>query len=292
MRAYVMQIFILYLAVVHSFLLPASRLKPSFKKVQNRTRGTTVIRIGVHADGTAIVALRAALSVEFSSDLNALSTVTKFFGGIFDIINEDIQNLGIQVRGDFTKVVLEGMPYDITKCIEGNPVLARTNIVKTAFTAQMGPRMGNDLVLLFCPERVILPPNSALLSNSSCSNTAGVMYGELRALKEIITDTVYKMISSGTSRPLNNTANFERNAQKYVSECIGGEKNAFGEFVRDLKAVRHLSSERFILENGSKLKEHDLMDDVYLLKSRKRIVGYPTEDYSNDDELYSDFNKE
>lgn len=283
----------LYICLALSFSLPISRLqqKDSFKKVSNRTHGTTVIRIQVHADSTAIIALKSSMVTEFSTDLNSLTTLMKFFGGIFDLINEDIQNLGIQVRGDFSKLVMDQMPYDKTKCIEGDPVMARTNIAKSVFTASGGPNLGNKLLLLFCPERVMMPPKSALMGGVGCSNIAGVMFGELRALKEVVTDTVYKIISYGNSRPINQTANFERNAQKYVSECIGNDSNINGEFVRDLKAVRHLSSEKFILKNGSKLKEHDLMDDVYLLKSRTRKAGYPTEDYSNDNELYSDFNE-
>ncbi|ELQ73903.1 hypothetical protein THOM_3181 [Trachipleistophora hominis] len=291
--AYKMNISIyFYLIAIYSSALPISRLKQPFKMIQNRTFGTTVVKINVHLDSTALVALKIALASEFSMDLNGMNTVRNFFGGIFDIINEDIQNIGIQIRGDFSDVVLKDMPYDLTRCIEGNPVLARTNIVKTKLTAELGPKMGNTLVLLFCPERVIMPPTSALLNEGGCSNTGGAMFGELRTLKDVITDLVYKMISYGNSRPLDNTSNFERNAQRYVSECIGHEKNTFGAFERDLKAVRHLGTERYILKDGSKLKEHDLMDDVYLLRSRKRIVGHPTEDYSNDHELYTDFNKD
>lgn len=284
----------LYFLTFNAFALPISELKKGdgskFKKIKNRTHGTMVVRIQVHSESAAIIALRAAMVTEFSTDLNALSTVRKFFGGIFDIINEDIQNLGVQIRGDFSELLLDSMPWDKTKCMEPDPLLTRTNIAKGVFMSKT-PKLGNRIALLFCPEKMFLPPKTFNFP-VQCGNITGVMFGELRQLKEAVTDAVYKMISYGTGKPINQTANFERELAKYSSECIGSEKNIFGEFVRDLKAVRHLATERYILKDGEKIKEHDLMDDIYLLKAGvKRIVGHPTEDYSNDDELYTDINE-
>lgn len=260
-----------------------------FKKISNRTHGTTVIRIQVHVESAAIVGLRSAMVNEFSTDLNALKTVMNFFGGIFDMINEDIGNLGVQIRGDFSKLLIDDMPWDKTKCLEGDALRVRTNIATNKFSLQK-PTFGIKLMLLFCPELVLFPSRSTE-QNIGCNNVTGVMFGELRMLKEVITDAVYRIISGGHSRPLGSSSNFERGVSKYVSECIGSVKGENGEFIRDLKAVRHLATERYILEEGTKVKEHDLMDNIYLLKAdQKRIVGYPTEDYSNDDELYTDIN--
>lgn len=274
-----------------SLLITASvAARQSFQRVRDRTRGTTVIRIGVHVDGTAIVALRSALASEFSMDLNAMTTVTKFFGGIFDMVNEDIQNLGVQVRGDFTEVLIENPPYDTSRCIEGDPLITRTSAMKNVLK-KPGSEPGNELVLFFCPELVMAPPRNILIANNTCSSVAGTMFGEIRALRDAITDAVYKLVSGGTSRPLGTTREFEHGTKRLATDCIGHEKNVYGEFVRDLKSVRHLSTERFILENASKVSEHDLMDDVYFLEKKPRVLGHPTEDYSNDYELYSDFNK-
>lgn len=264
-------------------------LTSQFKKIANRTKGTTVIRIQVHVESAAIVALRSAMVKEFSTDLNALKTVMNFFGGIFDMINEDIGNLGVQIRGDFSKLLIDYMPWDKSKCQEGDPLRVRTNTAFKTFTGKK-PQFGIKLMLLFCPELATTPPRS-VEENFGCNNLTGVMFGELRLLKEVITDAVFKIISRGHGRPLGSTSNFERGVAKYVSECIGSTKNENGEFIRDLKAVRHLANEKYILKEGTKVKEHDLMDNIYLLKAdQKRVVGYPTEDYSNDDELYTDIN--
>lgn len=292
--------FLLFFVLIFSFFkipksltkaLDKSLQKSQFKKIQNRTRGTKVIRIQVHAESAAIVALRAAMVTEFSSDLNALKTVMNFFGGIFDMVNEEIGDLGVQVRGDFSKLLIDHMPWDKTKCVEGDPLRARTNIANSIFSMQ-SPAFGTKIALLFCPERVLMPSKS-VNQGTSCNNITGVMFGELRSLKEAVMDATYKIVSGGHPKPLNNPSNFERGTAKFAADCIGTlDKSENGEFVSDLKAVRHLATERYILEDGKKLKEHDLMDDIYLLKSgQKRMAGYPTEDYSNDDELYTDINE-
>lgn len=284
----------IFLNLISGFLKIPKSIKgntSNFKKIQNRTHGTKVIRIQVHVESAAIVALRVAMVTEFSSDLNALSTVMNFFGGIFDMVNEDIGNLGVQIRGDFSKLLIDHMPWDKTKCVEGDALRVRTNMAKNVFSMQK-PVYGTKIALLFCPEMILMPSRS-VNQGSGCNNITGVMFGELRMLKEVILDAVYRIVSGGSPRPLGSVANFERGVSKFVSDCIGTTKNENGEFVRDLKAVRHLATERYILEDGSKLKEHDLMDDIYLLKAgEKRIVGHPTEDYSNDDELYTDINEE
>ncbi|KRH92269.1 hypothetical protein M153_8665000909 [Pseudoloma neurophilia] len=260
-----------------------------YKKIPNRTHGTTVIRIQVHVESAAIVALRAAMVTEFSTDLNALKTVMNFFGGIFDMVNEDIGNLGVQVRGDFSKLLIDNMPWDKTSCKEGDPLRVRTNIAQTVFSLQ-GASSGFKMMLLFCPELMLSPPR-AVEQTMGCNTLTGIMFGELSALKDVVLDSVYKIISGGHSKPLGSASSFERGVSKNTSDCIGHTKSENGEFVRDLKAVRHLATERYILEEGKKVKEHDLMDDIYLLKAgKKQIVGYPTEDYSNDDELYTDIN--
>lgn len=281
--------YILKLICINLIKVPLSS-DQSFKKIRNRTKGTTVYRIQVHSESAAVVALRSAMVQEFSTDLNALKTVMEFFGGIFDMINEDIQNLGLQVRGDFSELLIDYMPWDKKSCQEGDPLRARTQVANSVFSRRKSD-FGTKLVLLFCKEKMYSDPNSFIQENG-CNSVTGIMFGELRALKDTVKDAVYKIISNGHGRPINNTNNFERGLSKKVTDCIGSRVNENGEFVKDLKAVRHLATERYILKEGESVREHDKMDNIYLLKAgKKRIVGYPTEDYSNDEELYTDKNE-
>lgn len=253
--------------------------------------GSNVVKIMVHADGASLVALQTSLASEFSLDMNTLQSISKFFGGIFDMVNENLEPFGVQVHGDFSKSLLDNFKpkYDHSRCDEASPVSNRTQIALSAIKSKT-PVVGNRIVLLFCPEMVNKPPKSAILTDGKCNNIAGFMFGEIRQLRDLIHEGTMQLISrsiyksSGAVR-----SGFNGELCSYVGDCIANE--AFGEFKKGLKSVRHLVVEKYVSKRQRAHRYYDKAERWSEISHKGHdIQVYPTNDFSNESELYSDFN--
>ncbi|EJW04788.1 hypothetical protein EDEG_01010 [Edhazardia aedis USNM 41457] len=113
--------------------------------------------------------------------------------------------------------------------------------------------IGNRIYVFFCPDKMF----GTLFSSrqqTDCTSTAGFVYGPLPILEK----TIRKNIVPIFLRNNISDTNFSKNACIFASKCF--------EFARDLKSIRHISDEKFILKNGQKVGEHDLFDDIYVQK--------------------------
>ncbi|TBT98797.1 hypothetical protein CWI37_1593p0010 [Hamiltosporidium tvaerminnensis] len=255
-------------------------------------RGTNVIKIHVHIDGGAMIALKSMLNPEFSMDYNVITANMKFYGGIFDMVNRDLQPYGVQVRGYFDNLSLDDykVPYDKTKCMEGSPSQARSAMSRTFIQAKEKGQLGNRLLVFFCPNLLMTPPQTSILPFGTCDNIIGFTFGEIHQLKTSIYDSIFRMISRVKYKDMG-TVNTSFNSElcRYTDNCISNSETVYGEYIRDLKSVRHLGTEEYILKPGAKLKIHDPNDDTYFLKAHgDGFRVFPTEDYSNEEELLLD----
>lgn len=254
--------------------------------IQNCTSnlGVNVFNIKVHLDTTALIYLRTAMSREFSSDFNTMNAAKKYFGGVFDQINEELEPYGVQVRGDFTELKLEKshVPYDQTKCKEGD-IHLRTNLALNRFLFQ--GTVGNRLVVFYC-KKIKDGKSFSTLTSGTCDSVTGVIVGNLRDLST----TIRRELVRGISRNIYESdgkvdGSFNGALCSQARKCM--VNNIYGEFVKGLKNIRHLASEHYITGKGFRIREHDLYDDVEGASNGDPDI-YPTQDYSNDNELYED----
>lgn len=253
--------------------------------------GTNVLNVHVHADGAALVALKQALSTSFSMDFNTLAAASKFFGGIFDMINEELEPYGVQVRGNFNKILLDNYEprYDHMQCNENDPISSRASLATSAIKQSEGLNLGNRLFLFFCTELVNKPPSLSIINQGNCGNIIGLMFSEIRALKDAIYDGVIRMISRSLYKESGQVRkSFNSSLCNYVKSCIGND--AFGEFKFNLKKVRHLATEQYVVRTikGPKKRPKGKVWSHISYKNHD-IDVYPVVDYSNSDELFSDF---
>ncbi|TBU10670.1 hypothetical protein CWI38_1619p0020 [Hamiltosporidium tvaerminnensis] len=225
-------------------------------------------------------------------DYNVITANMKFYGGIFDMVNRDLQPYGVQVRGYFDNLSLDDykVPYDKTKCMEGSPSQARSAMSRTFIQAKEKGQLGNRLLVFFCPNLLMTPPQTSILPFGTCDNIIGFTFGEIHQLKTSIYDSIFRMISRVKYKDMG-TVNTSFNSElcRYTDNCISNSETVYGEYIRDLKSVRHLGTEEYILKPGAKLKIHDPNDDTYFLKAHgDGFRVFPTEDYSNEEELLLD----
>ncbi|EPR79120.1 hypothetical protein SLOPH_1831 [Spraguea lophii 42_110] len=247
-------------------------------------RGTSVVYVKVHVDAPAIPMLHSEVSVSQGMDFNMLSGPMNFFRSIFDMVNEDIQKYGVQLHGDFSELnFAEFSPtYDLRTCMfEASPSATRGSVAMAVIKSQeKKPEIGNRIVLLFCPDKVLFPSTLTLFPTSSCGNLAAIVYGTPSSLKEAIKNVLYKLVT-GESYSLpgsGESSHFNQKTCKYVERCINKEENPIGIFIRELKSVRHLSSEKYIFKPGDKVKEKDLNDNIFFLRAENFDDKYPPSD--------------
>ena len=251
--------------------------------------GIKIVHIKVHLDGGALVALKQALTTEFSMDFNTLSSATKFFGGIFDMVNDELEPYGVQVKGNFSRLLLDQYDpqYDHTKCTEFDPVGLRSKLAASALRGGAGGGAGNHLVVFFCPELVNKAPTSRILSEGRCRNLLGVTFSEIRALKDLIHNGVMRMLSHDVYRTSGEvSSSFNRALCSNVNRCTSDP--SFGEFRWRLKRITHLAAEKYILRKREPTDYRKTESWSHLTNKDHDIVVYPTADYSNEDELFSD----
>ncbi|KAM0688512.1 hypothetical protein COBT_000234 [Conglomerata obtusa] len=272
---------ILYKSIL--LLLSRSNSFTSKNNIQNcnLSSGVSIFRLQVHCDTAALIKLRTDLSKEFSTDFNTMSAAQKFFGGIFDLINEELEPYGVQVRGDFSKLAIERyrIPYDQRKCGGEDSIGIRTILAMNALPA------GNHVLLFYCKD--LKDGLSFSKHNRSCKNAMGFAIGDLRN----VANTMRREIVKGLSQ--NNymvdgvlDIGFNGSLCAQVHKCSNDDD--YVEFVQDLKNIRHLASENYVTGKGYRIREHDLYDDVGKDHGDDPDV-YPTQDYSNDNELYEDY---
>lgn len=225
--------------------------------------GTSVIRVYIHLDELAIAAFSAA-----KPGRDPLSAIMLWFGEIFDEINQDLQPYGVQFHCDFTKLPTTSFPfvYDKTMCYEGNPPGVRGMIADNVFKQQFQGRYGNRIIVFFCPNN----PAAMLYGHThqdACNNTMAFLFGPFIVLKNKILYEVKKAVF-GSNEGSNS---FNRNVCSVASKCVSKTANIYGQYIYDLKAVRHISSEKYILRDHERLNEHDLYDDIYIKKYNNKL---------------------
>ncbi|KAM0673523.1 hypothetical protein GVAV_002898 [Gurleya vavrai] len=246
----------------------------------NITPGISVFKVQVHCDTAALIKLRTDLSREFSTDFNTMSASLKYFGGIFDLINEELEPYGVQLRADLSKLTLDSfrVPYDQRRCSGDDAIGLRTVLASNVLPE------GNQVLLFYC--KILKDGLSFAKNNFGCKNTIGFAIGDLRNLATTMRREIVKGISQNNYRidgVLDNS--FNSSLCSEARKCT--KKDAYGEFVRDLKNIRHLAAETYVTGKGFRLREHDMYDDVGIDHSKEPDV-YATQDYSNDNELYED----
>lgn len=250
-------------------------------------QGTHLVNINVHMDGAALLALQRALDTEFSIDFNTHSAAVSFINGIFDMVNVDLESYGVQVTGVYTNLLLDKYKpdYDHFKCTEGNPVSERAMTAVSAIKQKDSSEDQNHLLVFFCEEMVKLPPKGFVYSYSSCDNVAAFMFGELRVLAGLIHDGVMAMLSTGKYCRLDlDEAAFNSALCERVKKC---DKKSFGKLVRALKKVRHIVTRKYIIKGNLGPKHPSRVN--YVSHKGHDIEAEPLEEYSNEDELHSDF---
>ncbi|KAM0674481.1 hypothetical protein GVAV_002095 [Gurleya vavrai] len=220
--------------------------------------GTSVIKMHIHLDEFAISAFSFSKPHQ-----NPLKTIKDWFGSIFDDMNREIQKYGVQFHCDFSELGISKYPivYDKTMCYETNPPGVRGSLADNVFKSKFKGEYGNRLIIFFCPN-IQMPTLYGHLEFGACNNTMGFLYGPLPVLKMKIEKEIFKAVFKNTK----DDDKFNMDVCKIARKCVDEDKSVFGQYFGDLKAVRHISSEEFILPNKKRVEEHDLYDDIYVDK--------------------------
>lgn len=238
--------------------------------------GTFIKTFEVHGDTAALIKLRTNLSNEFSSDFNTLSAALKFFGGVFDMTNEILQPYGVQLRADLSRLRLESynVMYNQADCDNTEVASYRTSVI------QMNMPPGNHLNLYYCKKGY----KSKTIVHKQCDVLIGITLYDIRELAHELKNELIRAISK--DRYENDgvvTSSFNSELCSQARSCM---KYEFG-----LKSIRHLGAENYITGQRFQKKEHDMYDDVSDGQGGDPEL-YATQDYSNDDELYEDHEKQ
>ncbi|KAM0677598.1 hypothetical protein BDAP_001743 [Binucleata daphniae] len=226
--------------------------------------GTSVLKMHIHLDELALPGFSGQ-----GGSTNTLKSIMTWFGEIFDDINKELQPHGVQFHCDFSELPTTKYPftYDKIKCIETNPPGARSVIADTVFKQKYLNNYGNRLIVFFCPNNTTSMLKGHV-KNGDCNNTLGYLFGPLLVLKQTIRNSVIKAVFGKSSED----TNFNSQVCKIANKCVNGKKSLFGQYIGDLKAVRHISNEEYIIPNNERLNEHDLYDDIYVEKYDNSLV--------------------
>ncbi|KAM0674480.1 hypothetical protein GVAV_002094 [Gurleya vavrai] len=218
--------------------------------------GTSVIRMYIHLDELAIAGFAS-----LRPKLNPLKSVMTWFGNLFDDINENLQKYGVQFHLDFSMPLISefGVAYDKLICRENNPPGLRGTLANDKIKMHYKGEYGNHLCLFFCPNMPV-PTLNGVQSFKDCNNTLGFLFGPLPLLKFTMKRKIYKAVfKSSRFNP-----SFNGDVCNIARKCITKEKSIFGKYFGDLKAVRHISNEKYILPKNERVEEHDLYDDIFV----------------------------
>lgn len=224
--------------------------------------GTHIFNVKIKADPAALIKLRTMLSYEFSTDFNTMSAALKFFGGVFDMINEDLEPYGVQLRADLSQLRLQ------------NNLKIDDLMTKTSLTARTSFETEHTVLIFY--NKSSDGNQYSTVRISKCTTFTGFETGNLRNLADTMKREIVRSIS-------NNIYKIDNIVDDGFNTAICGAANRCASFEVGVKNVRHLVSESYVTGKGYRLREHDMYDDV---ESDADI--YATQDYSNDDELYED----
>lgn len=245
-----------YTTGIKAFLSYFNKFLSDDQEITNchEKNGTSVFKVYVTLDEGALFGL--------SGSKPSIKGISDFFGSIFDEINIELQPYGVQLHGNYTEQV-STFPYDRSKCLEGNPAMMRSIIANNVLLNKHPDGYGFRLVVFFCPN--MLTPLLHGKMGSGCSTVAGFLFGSLPVLKKVIRN---ELVSAFFGTNVGGMV-FNKMVCKKARDCITSEDTIFGKYVGDLKSVRHISDGKFILNDGDKMDEHDLYDDIYV----KRYEG-------------------
>lgn len=207
-------------------------------------RGAMVIKIKVMMDEMALSGINSSSPRGFKH----------FFYKIFDKINKEIQVYGAQFLLDFSEPTTSAFVYDKLKCPEPNPAQTRAAVAMN--TLKAAGKVGNRIVIFFCPNNM----NSSMsgrIFQDPCNNVMGFLAGNPKTLANTIESKVLDVVFRTSDRG----DHFNDNICKFSSDCDG---KAWGKYESDLKAIRHIGNDKYLLKQGDVLGEYDLYDDMFL----------------------------
>lgn len=218
------------------------------RRIENcyEREGAMEIIINVMMDEGAILALTASHPKGYKH----------FFYEIFDNLNKELMPYGAQFLLDFSTVSTSSFTYDKTKCLEPNPAQTRIKLASKVLEMNGKNKIGNRIIVFYCPNN----PNSALtgdIKRDDCTNILGFIAGRPKTLAQTIENSILDVVFRSDDRG----SHFNDKICEYSEKCDG---NAWGVYIPDLKAIRHIGSDKVILKEGDELGEHDLYDDMYL----------------------------
>lgn len=227
-------------------------------------KGAYVINVNIHADAPVIAQLDMKYPEIFYADKESGSM--RFFKGILDKVNQEIMPLGVQFQGNFKKFNMENYSpvYEKTQCKELQPHFTRyTTVIETI--KLMMETIGTSIFVFYCPERSSFPPVGMIMTENECEESISIVYSQTSLTRDLIYSKLLQVASGRHPRffPVKNDKSYAKALCDKVTKCTRKLNSQF-KLVKDLKAVRHLSSESYIIKNHEKVPQHDLYDDLYI----------------------------
>ena len=141
----------------------------------------------------------------------------------------------MRVRPDYSEMELErlGVPWSTSPCTEFSPVDVRTKVVAEVLQSRHPEGVGNRLVLLHCPNRVIEHSSYTSIQRlQDCGNVAGILFHDTDALLGEMKGQLMAMISRGQySEDGRLVSAFGSGLCSYVRTCIASVPTILGQYL-------------------------------------------------------------
>ncbi|WUR03494.1 spore wall protein 7 [Vairimorpha necatrix] len=205
--------------------------------------GSYILKVKIHLDELTIqkILLSKSILIPESDNLTSRNTVIKYLNAIFNDINEDIEDYGVQVAGDYSLLNFEDLETTLktqSMCMKKFMLIESTIKLLTNLSYPNTDGLGLRIVALSC--KVFEPMQIPFFMTPSftCGNLGTIFVIDPFTLKVQIKLLIKNFItnSMGGFLPMKSIG-FEKTLCNFVNRCT--KKNEMvGKFVDNLKKVK------------------------------------------------------
>jgi hypothetical protein len=223
--------------------------------------GTYIIKVKVYLDEDSRMAIsdytqmhrfpKDVLDPEKEGYNYSLAYIQDYFGRIFDEVNMQLKDTDIQLEADYSDLRTDEFADMKEKyCRQDSNIVNMTEAFLKEFGANVDKNVNKIFVINCRANNAYMGlPNHFAVENR-CAKTHGILLVEPSTLKNIILDGLYSIFMHRvTSKIFGINKYAAANACGFAHTC-----NRFypgtGEFVKDVKAIRHSGSRNLTMEES------------------------------------------
>lgn len=211
--------------------------------------GTYVLKIKFHLDELTYqkITISEKIKGTFNTGKRPYEVVTGYLNTVLNEINEELEDHGVQIVGDFDLLLLEELNISLHK-----NKLCNTKFMAVEATTAMLPKLaypvtngiGLRIVALSCPVFNPLQVPHFSISNGSCGHLGTIFVIDLFTLKLSIKNLVKSFISDKVGSIFSiKSIYYRKHLCNFVNKCVVKNKS-FGKFLHHLVRVEYTPNRR------------------------------------------------